>query len=241
LLRLNNVSCKYGSVLALSNVSLEVPDGKIVTLLGANGAGKSTTLKAISGLIHPFQGSIIWNGQAIETASCKQIVQMGIVHCPEGRQIFPELTVEENLKLGRFARKDTSNVKRDFEQVLEYFPRLRERLQQPGGTLSGGEQQMLAIGRALMGGPKLLLLDEPSLGLSPIVTKEIMRIIKTINQRGVSILLVEQNARLALSLADYAYVLEVGHIVIEGPAEAVRNNSQIQELYLGMGGRKNLA
>ncbi|UOF89021.1 ABC transporter ATP-binding protein [Fodinisporobacter ferrooxydans] len=235
MLKLNNVSCKYGAVLALSNVSMEVPDGKIVTLLGANGAGKSTALKAVSGLLQPFRGSIDWNGQKIETASCKQIVQQGIVHCPEGRQIFPELTVLENLKLGRYARRDTKDVKRDFEQVLEYFPRLRDRLHQSGGTLSGGEQQMLAIGRALMGGPKLLLLDEPSLGLAPIVTKEIMKIIKTINQSGVSVLLVEQNARLALSVADYAYVLEVGHIVIEGPSETVKNNSQIQELYLGMG------
>jgi branched-chain amino acid transport system ATP-binding protein len=234
LLTLEGIHCRYGPVIALKGITLQVPDGKIVALLGANGAGKSTTLKAISGLIRPFRGYILWNGHRIDNLSYKKIVQHGIIHCPEGRQIFPQLTVEENLKLGRYLRNDTKQIQKDFERVLTYFPRLKERLRQHGGTLSGGEQQMLAIGRAIMGGPRLLLLDEPSLGLAPAITKEIMKIIFEINQTGVSVLLVEQNAKLALSLADYVYVMELGHVVLEGTAHEVKNDHRIEELYLGL-------
>lgn len=233
MLKLQHVSCHYGPIQALRNISITVPDGQIVTLLGANGAGKSTTLKAISGLIQPTEGSISWEGNTIHQMSCRYIVNHGIVHCPEGRQLFPELTVAENLKVGGYARKDKANLNRDIERVLEYFPRLRERFHQAAGTLSGGEQQMVAIGRALMGDPKLLLLDEPSLGLAPIITKDIMRIIQQVNQAGVSVLLVEQNAKLALSIAHYAYVLEVGQIAMEGTADTIRDDRRIQELYLG--------
>lgn len=233
MLKLEHIACDYGSIQAVRDVSLEVPERKIVALLGANGAGKSTTLRSISGLVHPRSGRISFNGVDITNADPRTILTHGIVHCPEGRQIFPELTVQENLDIGHYLRKDRVGVKRDYEQVLQYFPRLKERLRQPAGTLSGGEQQMLAIGRALMAKPKLLLLDEPSLGLAPVITMEVMKILWQIHKEGTSLLLVEQNARLALQIADYAYILEMGAVALQGPAEELQENPALQALYLG--------
>jgi branched-chain amino acid transport system ATP-binding protein len=233
LLKLDGIACNYGAIQALKGVSLEVPDGKIVALLGVNGAGKSTTLRAISGLIHPHVGQILFDNQELTFADPRKILEQGIVHCPEGRQVFPELTVKENLDIGRYLRHDKENLRRDYEKVLNYFPRLKERLSQPAGTLSGGEQQMLAIGRALMAGPKLLLLDEPSLGLAPVVTIELMKILLRINQEETSLLLVEQNARLALQISDYAYILDMGTVALHGPSEELRENPAVQALYLG--------
>jgi branched-chain amino acid transport system ATP-binding protein len=231
-LKVSGIHVYYGQVHALRGISLTVPEGRIVSLLGSNGAGKSTTLKMISRLIQPRQGEIEYLGESILKAPSHQIVRAGIVHCPENRRVFPQLTVEENLLIGAFARKDRSE-KTNLEMVLTYFPRLKERMKQKAGTLSGGEQQMLAIGRSLMGKPKLLLLDEPSLGLAPILVKEIFGIIRKINQGGCSILLVEQNAHMALSISDYAYVLENGRIALEGPASELRNNDEVRRLYLG--------
>ncbi len=233
LLKLDGIACNYGAIQALKGVSLEIQDGKIVALLGVNGAGKSTTLRAISGLIHPFAGKILFDGEDLTNADPRAILSRGIVHCPEGRQVFPELTVKENLDIGRYLRHDKAELKRDYEKVLHYFPRLKERLGQPAGTLSGGEQQMLAIGRALMAGPKLLLLDEPSLGLAPVVTIELMKILLQINEEKTSILLVEQNARLALQISDYAYILDMGTVPLHGPAQELRENPAVQALYLG--------
>lgn len=234
MLEVRNVRAAYGPVVALHNISLTVPEGSIVTLLGANGAGKSTTLRVISGLLKPLEGSVTFGGEEITGKSADSLVNMGMSHVPEGRQIFTTLTVEDNLNLGAYTRKDRESLRLDFEKVYDYFPRLRERRKQVAGTLSGGEQQMLAIGRSLMARPRLLLLDEPSLGLAPLLVKDIFRIIGSINkEQGVTILLVEQDARIALSLASYGYVLETGNIAIEESAAALRSNESIRKSYLG--------
>lgn len=232
MLKLADVHVQYGHVHALRGITMTVEDGKIVSLLGANGAGKSTTLKFISRLIQPKKGSYEIDGISMMKESPSKVVKKGIIHCPENRRVFPLLTVEENLIMGAYSRKD-KNIKGDLEKVFSYFPRLKERLKQKAGTLSGGEQQMLAIGRSLMGKPKVLLLDEPSLGIAPIVGKEIFEIIKKINQEGTSILLVEQNANMALGISDYAYVLENGRIALEGKSKELRNNDEVRRLYLG--------
>ncbi|MFC4767842.1 ABC transporter ATP-binding protein [Effusibacillus consociatus] len=233
-LKLTNISARYGSIEALRNIDLQIPDGSIVTLLGSNGAGKSTVLKVISGVVKPANGNIHYKGEDVTGQTPDQIVRRRIIQCPENRQVFPQLTVLENLRIGSYARKDRNQVKTDLEQVLALFPRLKERLSQYAGTLSGGEQQMLAIGRALMGSPKVLLLDEPSLGLAPIIVREIFEIIKNVNQIGTSILLVEQNANLALSIADHAYVLENGRIALSGKASDLKKDERVRELYLGV-------
>ena len=224
----------YGGIHAIKGISIEVADGAIVTLIGANGAGKSSTLRSIAGLIKQKSGSITFNDVDISKLSPEKIVESGIVLVPEGRKIFPNLTVMENLMLGAYLRKDNEGIKRDLEQVFELFPRLKERSWQKGGTLYGGEQQMLALGRALMSDPKLIMMDEPSLGLAPILVKEVFDIIKKINAQGKTILLVEQNAFAALNLTHYAYVLEVGEIVLEGSGEELIRNPQVREAYLGV-------
>nr|WP_263326606.1 ABC transporter ATP-binding protein [Neobacillus sp. Marseille-Q6967] len=232
MLKLTDVHVDYGHVHALRGISLTVNDGKIVSLLGGNGAGKSTTLKMISRLIQPKKGRYEINGKSMLRDSPSKVVKKGIIHCPENRRVFPLFTVEENLMIGAYSRKDKT-IKKDMEKVFTYFPRLKERLHQKAGTLSGGEQQMLAIGRSLMGNPKVLLLDEPSLGIAPILVKEIFEIIKTINKDGTSILLVEQNAHMALEISDYAYVLENGHIALEGESKDLKDNDEVRRLYLG--------
>lgn len=224
----------YGGIHAIKGISIEVADGAIVTLIGANGAGKSSTLRSIAGLIKQKSGNITFNDVDISKLPPEKIVESGIVLVPEGRKIFPNLTVMENLMLGAYLRKDDEGIKRDLEQVFDLFPRLKERSWQKGGTLSGGEQQMLALGRALMSDPKLIMMDEPSLGLAPILVKEVFDIIKKINAQGKTILLVEQNAFAALNLTHYAYVLEVGEIVLEGSGEELIRNPQVREAYLGV-------
>jgi len=223
----------YGAIQALFSVSLEVQKGEIVTLIGANGAGKSTLLKTISGLIRPRTGSVFFEDIDITKKSSIEIVKLGISHVPEGRRVFPEMTVLENLELGAYLRKDKQGIKEDLKKVFERFPRLYERKNQLAGTLSGGEQQMLAIGRALMSKPKLLLLDEPSMGLAPILVTEIFKIIKEINSQGTTILLIEQNAHMALSIADRAYVIETGKIVLSGDAKEIAANPEVKKAYLG--------
>ncbi len=235
ILELTNVESSYGPVQALRGVSLSVPRGKIVTVLGANGAGKSTILKTISGIIDPQKGQVRFEGEEIQRLSPDRIVRRGIGHVPEGREMFPLLTVEENLRMGAFTRRDPEGVAEDLEKVYGYFPILRERARQEAGQLSGGQQQMLAISRALLSRPKLMLMDEPSLGLSPLLTQEIFRIIVRINrEQGTTILLVEQNAHMALEIGDYGYVLEVGRIVMEDSCERLRQKEDVQEFYLGM-------
>jgi len=233
MLEVNDLNVFYGAIHALQGVSFHVDEGEIVTLIGANGAGKSTTLRTISGLLRPRQGSITYQGQDLIKVSAPQIVSMGIVQVPEGRKIFAPLTVRENLEMGAYTRNDAKEIKDSMQRVFSSFPRLQERVHQPGGTLSGGEQQMLAMGRGLMANPKLLLLDEPSMGLAPMLVEEIFRIIEEINKGGTSILLVEQNAAMALAIADRAYVLETGTVVLEGPAEELLENPQVKEAYLG--------
>ncbi|MGJ9457805.1 ABC transporter ATP-binding protein [Oceanobacillus sp. CF4.6] len=234
MLKLTDIHVNYGSVQALKGVTIEVPQGKIVTLLGANGAGKSTLLKTISRLVEIKQGNYEFQDQIINKKSPNYIVKNQIIHCPENRRIFPELTVEENLQIGAYLRKDKEQIKKDRDKVLSYFPRLSERMSQHAGTLSGGEQQMLAIGRSLMGDPKILLLDEPSLGLAPNLVRSIFDIIKKINEEdGLTILLVEQNAHLALEVADYAYILENGIIQLSGESKDLKKNDKVRELYLG--------
>ncbi len=233
MLKINDVHTYYGRIHALKGVSLEVPDGAIVALLGANGAGKTTLLRTISGLTPAAQGSIEYNNKSIERLPPQKIVQLGIAQSPEGRQVFTDLTVLENLKMGTYSRKDKSDVKSDMEVVFHHFPRLKQRSNQLAGTLSGGEQQMLAIGRALMSKPRILLLDEPSLGLAPLLVKEIFRIIEDINKLGVTVLLVEQNAYLALRIADYGYVLETGYVGLKGSGEELRHNDEVRQSYLG--------
>lgn len=232
MLRLSNVNVYYGGVHALKDVSLAINKGDIITLLGANGAGKSTVLKAISRLVRIKDGEYTVDDIDMSRASPYDVVKKQIIHCPENRRVFPELTVEENLIIGSYIRKD-KRVKDDLKKILTYFPRLKERLSQYAGTLSGGEQQMLAIGRALMGNPHVLLLDEPSLGLAPAIVTEIFDIIKQINEAGIAIILVEQNANLALHIANYGYVLENGRVRLEGPTQELQTNPEVRSLYLG--------
>ncbi len=233
MLQLTDVEVYYGKIQALKGVSLTVNPGELVALIGSNGAGKSTTLRTISGLLQPRQGSITYNDTRIDKVKPHQIVQMGVAHCPEGRRIFARLTVEENLRLGAITRKEQTEIERSREEVYQLFPILKERAAQIAGTLSGGEQQMLAIGRALMSSPKLLLLDEPSLGLAPLLVEQIFARIKNLRQRGTTIFLVEQNARQALAIADRAYVMETGKIVLSGSAAELQANTQVEHAYLG--------
>jgi branched-chain amino acid transport system ATP-binding protein len=234
LLEVKDITVHYVKVAAVRNISITVEDGEIVTLIGSNGAGKTTTLRAISGLKHPTTGEINFNGQRIDKLPAYKINALGIAMVPEGRRVFPQMTVLENLLLGAFLRKDKDDIQKDLEEgVFRHFPRLKERIKQSAGTLSGGEQQMLAMGRALMSAPKLLLLDEPSLGLSPIMCGEIAKIIRNIHTEGKTVILVEQNARLALALAQHAYVIETGDIVLSGSAEDLRENDNVKKAYLG--------
>lgn len=233
LLEINNIHVYYGAIHALKGISLKVEEGQIVALIGANGAGKTTTLRTISGLLHPKEGSILYHGEPLHEMKAQSIVKAGISQVPEGRRIFAPLTVMENLELGAFLRNDKDGIRNDLETIFQSFPRLKERTFQQAGTLSGGEQQMLAMGRALMSRPKVLLLDEPSMGLSPIFVQEIFNIIKRINEQGTTVLLVEQNARMALSIADYAYVLETGTISLEGTGAELASSEEVQKAYLG--------
>ncbi|MFS0892044.1 ABC transporter ATP-binding protein [Peribacillus frigoritolerans] len=233
MLKIEDINVYYGNIQALKGISLSINEGEIVTLIGANGAGKSTLLKSISGLLKPKQGKIIYEGDSIGGKAAQSIVKMGISHVPEGRRVFANMSVEENLQLGAYLRKDKAGIKQDMEKVYELFPRLLERLKQQSGTLSGGEQQMLAMGRALMAKPRLLLLDEPSMGLAPLLVKQIFHIIEEINKTGTTILLVEQNANLALSIADRAYVVETGRIVLSGKSEELTASEEIKNAYLG--------
>lgn len=233
LLEINNIHVYYGAIHALKGISLKVEEGQIVALIGANGAGKTTTLRTISGLLHPKEGSILYHGQPLHEMKAQAIVKAGISQVPEGRRIFAPLTVMENLELGAFLRSDRDGIRNDLETIFQSFPRLKERTFQQAGTLSGGEQQMLAMGRALMSRPKVLLLDEPSMGLSPIFVQEIFHIIRRINEQGTTVLLVEQNARMALSIADYAYVLETGKISLEGTGPELASSEEVQKAYLG--------
>jgi len=235
ILELNDVHTYYGTIQALKGVSLDVYQGEIVTLLGANGAGKSTTLRSINGLNRPRQGSIRFQGREITQTPPHEIVKRGIAQSPEGRRLFPRMSVTENLEMGAFQRKDRAGIREDMDRVFELFPRLQERRHQKAGTMSGGEQQMCAIGRALMARPKLLLLDEPSLGLAPIFVERIFDIVKTINEQGTSILLVEQNALMALDHASRGYVMETGRIVLADTAAALKTNEQVRKTYLGEG------
>ena len=234
LLEIRKVSVNYGKVSAIRDISMGVPDGGIVTIIGGNGAGKTTTLRAISGLEPLKSGEIHFDGERIDGLPADRIVARGIAHVPEGRRVFPDLTVEENLRTGAFLRRDQAAIEADLEQTFDRFPRLRERRVQLARTMSGGEQQMLAIGRALMTRPRLLLMDEPSMGLAPIVVEEIARIIAEISAQGVPVVLVEQNAELALDLADYAYVLETGDLALEGPANELHDNEHVRAAYLGV-------
>ncbi len=233
MLKVDNLHVSYGGIKALRGVSLEVPDGKIVTLIGANGAGKSTLLRTISGLEKAEKGSINLNGESIKNKNISWICQKGIALVPEGRRVFGNLTVEENLKIGAYLRSDRNEIAKDFDWVYSLFPRLKERSWQMAGTLSGGEQQMLAVGRALMSRPEVMMMDEPSLGLAPIIVRQIFDIIREINKAGVTILLIEQNANMALNVADDAYVLETGEIVLHGPGKKLLENEQVREAYLG--------
>ena len=234
MLQVDNLNVYYGAIHALQGVSFNVNEGEIVTLIGANGAGKSTTLRTLSGLLRSRTGSIVFKGQDLTTLPAEKIVEIGISHVPEGRKIFAPLSVRENLMMGAFSRNDQTEIQESLARVYQSFPRLKERAGQYGGTLSGGEQQMLATGRGLMSKPTLLLLDEPSMGLSPILVEEIFRIIVEINRQGTSILLVEQNAQMALSIAHRAYVLETGRIVLAGPAKEIADNPQVRTAYLGI-------
>ena len=234
MLTLNNVHTYYGQIQALKGISLRVEEGEIVTLIGANGAGKTTTLNTISGLLKPRAGEIMLDGRRIDHLPPHEVTQLGISQSPEGRKIFARMTVRENLEMGAFNRKDKDGIQADMDRVLTLFPRLRERLNQLGGTLSGGEQQMLAIGRALMSRPRLLMLDEPSMGLAPILVEQIFEIIKDINRQGTTVLLVEQNAQMALMIATRGYVLQTGQIVLSDTAAALRNNEMVQKVYLGI-------
>ena len=233
LLEVRHATVHYHKVAALRGVSLDVPDGSVVTIIGANGAGKSTLLRAISGLETLSEGEIRFGGERIDGTLPEKVVALGIAQVPEGRRVFPDLTVQENLNTGAYLRRDRERVARDLDGVFEHFPRLRERRRQWAKTLSGGEQQMLAIGRALMSNPKLLLLDEPTIGLSPVLVQEMARIIGEIHARGVPVVLVEQNAELALRLADYAYVLEIGSVALHGPASELHENDHVRRAYLG--------
>ncbi len=233
MLKVQEINVYYGAIHALKNLSLEVEEGSIVTLIGANGAGKTTTLKTISGILRSTSGSILFQGQDISKIVPEKIVSLGISQVPEGRRVFQEMSVWENLEMGAYLRSDKKGIQEDMESVFFRFPRLKERRKQLAGTLSGGEQQMLAIGRALMARPQLLLMDEPSMGLAPLLVVEIFNIIKDINSRGTTILLVEQNAHMALSIADQAYVLETGGIVLKGAAQELMQSEEVKKAYLG--------
>ncbi|MBW4467323.1 MAG: ABC transporter ATP-binding protein [Pegethrix bostrychoides GSE-TBD4-15B] len=233
MLELVDVHSYYGNIEALKGISLSVKTGEVVTLIGSNGAGKTTTLRTIQGLLRPKQGRILFEGRDLGTISTEEIVRLGIAQSPEGRMIFPRMTVLENLEMGAFQRRDRPGIKSDLEHVFGLFPRLKERIAQKGGTLSGGEQQMLAIGRALMARPRLLLLDEPSMGLAPMLVSQIFSIIQEISAEGMTILLVEQNARMALTVADRGYVLQTGEIVLTGDAKALQVNETVRKAYLG--------
>ena len=233
MLEVKNLSVHYGMIQAVRNVNFKVNEGEIVSLIGANGAGKSTILKTLSGLIHPSEGEIIYLGENIASTSAKKIVEKGLVQVPEGRHVFPGLTVKENLELGAFLRKDKEEIQKDMEAVFERFPILKERKDQDAQTLSGGEQQMLAMGRALMRRPKLLFLDEPSMGLAPIFIREIFKIIQEIQKTGTTVLLIEQNAKMALSISNRAYVLETGSVVLSGTGQELLESDEIQKAYLG--------
>ena len=233
LLEVRDATVHYHKVAALRDVSMDVPDGSVVTIIGANGAGKSTLLRAISGLESLSQGEIRFDGRRIDGTAPEKVVALGVAQVPEGRRIFPDLTVLENLSTGAYLRRDREAVEKDLDGVFEHFPRLKERRRQWAKTLSGGEQQMLAIGRALMSNPRVLLLDEPTIGLSPVLVQEMARIIREIHERGVPVVLVEQNAELALTLADYAYVLEIGSVALHGPAADLHENEHVRRAYLG--------
>jgi branched-chain amino acid transport system ATP-binding protein len=235
MLKLDSIDSYYGKIQALKRISIEVPAGAIVAILGANGAGKSTTLRSISGLIAPASGQILFQGEAIHKAAPHKIVRLGISHVPEGRDIFMGLTVLENLKMGAYTRKESREVLQTLERIYTSFPILKDRYRQQAGTLSGGEQQMLAIARGLMSNPKLMLLDEPSLGLAPLMVDEIFRIIREINEEGVTILLVEQNANMALQTAQYGYVMETGNIALHDKAKNLINDDYVRRVYLGAG------
>jgi branched-chain amino acid transport system ATP-binding protein len=232
-LKVKDLAVQYGKIEALHGISLQVEAGQIVSLIGANGAGKSTTLRALSGLVRASSGNIEFAGKDITNCDARQIVQAGISHCPEGRQVFPRMTVLENLELGAYTRSDKRNLESEYQAIYDYFPVLFDRRSQMAGTLSGGEQQMLAIGRALMAKPRLLLLDEPSLGLAPLLVEKIFEIIQAINQQGITILLIEQNAYQALNIAHYGYVLDTGRVVLAGQAAELLHNEHIKKAYLG--------
>nr|WP_325222272.1 ABC transporter ATP-binding protein [uncultured Oscillibacter sp.] len=236
MLKIENLHVSYGGIQALRGISLEVPDGKIVTLIGANGAGKSTTLRTITGLVKASSGSIQWNGEELLGRSIDKIVGSGIAMSPEGRRVFADMSVLENLRIGAYLRTDKAEIEKDVQWVYSLFPRLEERSWQLAGTLSGGEQQMLAVGRALMSRPKLMMLDEPSLGLAPLVVQNIFSIIREINKQGVTVLLIEQNANMALKIADLAYVLETGNITMSGTGAELLANEKVREAYLGKNG-----
>jgi len=233
MLQVKEINVYYGAIHALKNLSINVEQGSIVTLIGANGAGKTTTLKTISGILKPKSGAITFKGRDITKTPPEKIVELGISQVPEGRRVFPSMTVMENLEMGAYLRKDKKAILQDMDNVFDRFPRLKERVKQLAGTLSGGEQQMLAMGRALMARPELLLLDEPSMGLAPLLVKEIFSIIQDINSKGTTVLLVEQNANMALSIADKAYVLETGSIVLEGKADQLLKSEEVKKAYLG--------
>lgn len=233
MLKVNDLQVYYGVIQAIKGISFEVEQGEVIALIGANGAGKTTTLQTITGLIEPKAGSIEFEGKNLHKVPSHKIVEMGMAHVPEGRRIFSELTVLENLKMGAYTRKDKQGIQETLKMVYQKFPRLEERKNQVGGTLSGGEQQMLAMGRALMSNPKIILMDEPSMGLSPIFVSEIFSIIEEISKSGTTVLLVEQNAKKALSIADRAYVLETGKIVLEGEAQKLLNDDSVKKAYLG--------
>lgn len=233
MLEIKNLHTYYGNIHALKGISLDVEQGEVVSLIGSNGAGKTTTLRTIQGLLKPRQGKILFEGSPLESLSAQAIVRLGISQSPEGRLIFPRMTVQENLEMGAFSRRDSVGIKSDLEKALHLFPRLRERINQKGGTLSGGEQQMLAIARAMMARPRLLLLDEPSMGLAPMLVSQIFSIIRDINTQGTTILLVEQNARMALTVSHRGYVLQTGQIVLAGTAADLQSNETVRKAYLG--------
>ena len=233
MLEIKDIHTYYGNIHALKGVSLTVSQGEVVTLIGSNGAGNTTTLRTIQGLLRPRQGTVLFEGKPLEALSTEAIVRLGISQSPEGRLIFPRMTVQENLEMGAYLRNDTLGIKSDMEKALNLFPRLRERISQKGGTLSGGEQQMLAIARALMSRPRLLLLDEPSMGLAPMLVSQIFAIVRDINAEGTTILLVEQNARMALSVAHRGYVIQTGQVVVAGTASDLQSNETVRKAYLG--------
>ncbi len=237
MLKIDNLSVQYGGIQALRGISIDIPEGKIVTLVGANGAGKSTTLRTIMRLVKPASGSITYNGEDLLAKTTQQVVAKGVTLVPEGRRVFADLTVLENLKIGAYLRGDKDAIKGDIDYVFSLFPRLQERSWQLAGTLSGGEQQMLALGRALMSKPKLLMMDEPSLGLAPLVVADIFAIIRKLGKEGITILLIEQNAHAALAVADYGYVLETGVVGLQGPGKDLLNDAHVKELYLGKAGK----